>query len=345
MTSQQQRKSLQQSLPPFEKRYQLKATLDPEQAPKNVSADGESTSRLPGHPMVPLDNTQKLESFLHLEMFSSDLDIMAPYLWLMSRQTGTNVSPLHRQYVKNRRIVITEEAKLHLVWIDNRIFIKPLPAYLLSYAFWDQKLQPDNSKGNVAITKQSRAAALGFLRSYCMLIRYKSDYEIAARPEARLLPACIEYDPLILFLASVEANVSDEVVSMRYHYGELRLSRLNFYGKFILRRQHFHRVHSQYGAYFGRFYVPVLFLIEFLSMYLNAMQVGLGVEQVTSGQLGRLIISFKWFAFFTLVVGTWLVLGLLGLFIYKFVKEWSFAAQERHRKSGCTKKLHCINSV
>jgi hypothetical protein len=38
--------------------------------------------------------------------------------------------------MKRREIVVTEDPRLHLVWIYDRVFIKPLPKYLLSHDFW-----------------------------------------------------------------------------------------------------------------------------------------------------------------------------------------------------------------
>jgi hypothetical protein len=55
-------------------------------------------------------------------------------------------------------------------------------------------------------------------------------------------------------------NVHDVDVSERYHYGELRLSRLNIYAPFILHRFFFEKVQGQYGEHFARFYGPVLFV-------------------------------------------------------------------------------------
>ena len=55
----------------------------------------------------------------------------------MSTQSSANINALHRQRVKGRHIIITEEVRLHLVWIHDRIFVKPLPKYLLSHVFWE----------------------------------------------------------------------------------------------------------------------------------------------------------------------------------------------------------------
>lgn len=43
----------------------------------------------------------------------------------------------------NRAIVITERADEHLVWHEHRIFIKPMPAFLLCHSFWETHLCSD----------------------------------------------------------------------------------------------------------------------------------------------------------------------------------------------------------
>ena len=87
---------------------------------------------LPRHPRMPLQDATQLRSFLHRELWAIDLERMAPHLWIMSTPSSSNVSPLHQQRVKGQRIIVTEDPRLHLVWIYDRVFIKPLPRYLLS---------------------------------------------------------------------------------------------------------------------------------------------------------------------------------------------------------------------
>lgn len=40
-------------------------------------------------------------------------------------------------------IVVSKDPKLHLVWINDRIFLKPLPRYLTSYTIWRDYLGKD----------------------------------------------------------------------------------------------------------------------------------------------------------------------------------------------------------
>ena len=125
-----------------------------------------------------------------------------------------------------------------------------------------------------------RMSALGFLRTYYYLIQHESDFEIA-RNETRLLPPDITWTDFCAFSKDF-VDISDDTVSERYHYGELRQTRLNLYAKLIIGKFHYERVHGQYGAFFARFYGPLLFIFGILSIILSAMQVELGLEMLTN---------------------------------------------------------------
>ena len=116
-------------MPPFSKETQL--VCDYESAERDPA-----TTTLPGYPMIKSDDASHIKRFLKQELWSHDLETMAPRLWIMTTFSGANINPLHRQRIKGREIVVTEEPRLHLVWIHNRIFIKPMPRYLLSQNFW-----------------------------------------------------------------------------------------------------------------------------------------------------------------------------------------------------------------
>ena len=241
---------------------------------------------LPGHPRISLQDAAQLRGFLYRELWAVDLERMAPHLWIMSTQSSSNVSPLHQQKVKGREIIVTEDPRLHLVWIYDRVFIKPLPKYLLSYTFWSEHMSNQKSTlwGSNEEEQETctmiRMPALGFLRTYYYLIQHESDFEIA-RDETRLLPSDITWIDFCAF-SKTFLDISDDVVSKRYHYGELRLTRLNLYANFIIGKFQYERVHGQYGAFFARFYGPLLFIFGILSIVLSAMQVELGVESLTN---------------------------------------------------------------
>jgi hypothetical protein len=92
---------------------------------------------LPGQPSIPPGDLDRTKQLLHDNLWSEDLDRMAPRLWIMTTLSSANINPLHRQRVKGREIIIIEEARLLLVWIHDCIFIRFTPRYLLSHDFWE----------------------------------------------------------------------------------------------------------------------------------------------------------------------------------------------------------------
>ncbi|KAI1521384.1 hypothetical protein PtrSN001C_012256 [Pyrenophora tritici-repentis] len=263
-------------MPPFSKANQLVHDL----VPGPGAAQSET---LPGQPSVLLKDLNRTKKFLYDDLWSEDLDRMAPRLWIMTTLSSANINPLHRQRVKGREIIVTEEARLHLVWIHDRIFIKPIPRYLLSHDFWEvyfnQKLgSPDDGSRNL------HAAAAGFLRTYRYLIRHESDFYLAQQDSLRLIPKDVDWASFCHFTSDLN-GIQDSAVSRRYCFGELRLTRLNFYAPFLLRKFHFEQVHGQYGDYFARLYGPVLFVFAVVSTILNSMQVALAADQSLAGPL------------------------------------------------------------
>ncbi|KAL4766827.1 hypothetical protein BDW60DRAFT_221018 [Aspergillus nidulans var. acristatus] len=177
------------------------------------------------------------------ELWPNDLEKIATKLWWMSKQDSGNISPLHRQAVKDRRVIITEDPKLHLGWIDNRIFLKPLP-HLTSYTD-NQNKKPllirymnDESKHS-GITNLGKAA-LGYLRTYFYLVQHESDLRIAQDPALGLVPKEVTWIQFCHFSANLK-DIPDNEVSGRYQYGEIRLTRLNYYAPVLLGRTRYHR--------------------------------------------------------------------------------------------------------
>ncbi|KAJ5413897.1 hypothetical protein N7509_000524 [Penicillium cosmopolitanum] len=97
--------------PPFHKNDQLNGDL-------NASLD-----YLPVHPRIKMSDGKKLFDFIRQQVWSEDLESISGRLWWMSKQDGSNISPLHRQRVKGQQIIVTEDPRLLLIWIDDRIFL------------------------------------------------------------------------------------------------------------------------------------------------------------------------------------------------------------------------------
>jgi hypothetical protein len=288
-----------------------------------------STITLPGYPHISIGETVKVEVFLKKDLFPHDLEPIANRLWILSTQSSTNISPLHHQRIKGRSIFVTEDPRLHLVWLHDRIFIKPLPEYLLSYDFWENFLDPTSSP--LVDCDRLRRAALGYLRTYRFLIRYQSDLQVAQKESLQLVPQHITWSAFNKFIGQLD-NIDDSKVSERYHYGELRLARLNLYAPFLFSRFHFEEVNGEYSDYFSRFYGPILFGFAAFSTILNSMQVELAVEQLTVTKWPAFWALCRWFSTITLALTSVLVLCIVGLWSVLVLDEWIYAVKDRLRR-------------
>lgn len=114
----------------------------------------------------------------------------------------------------------------------------------------------------------------------------------------------------------------------RYWYGEIRLTRLNFYARILLRRSHYHRIHCHYSDYFAKFYAPVLIFIGLTSVVLSSLQVIVQLEGLADWVL-RLGLGVS-IAFLLITVVTWLL--CLLAFLYRTAIECRYAL--RNRREG-----------
>lgn len=208
---------------------------------------------------------------------ADDLETLAPYLWLMSTRSSSNISPLHHQKVKGRQIILTENPRFHLIWYYEKIFVKPIPRYLLAHAFWRRYLlNPSSSLGEQR--EMVLRAAIGLLRTYSFLCKYESDFRIAL--ELRLVPEGTSWQQMCAFIDGFR-YFGDAAVSQRYHYGEVRLTRLNFWTTIILHRR-YEMFEAQFGHYIAAWYGPWIVVFAVVSVALNAMQVVLSTYGLTN---------------------------------------------------------------
>lgn len=150
---------------------------------------------------------------------------------------------------------------------------------------------------------------------------------IAQDPSLCLIPPDITWKQFCDFTSSL-GDIADRDVSLRYTYGEIRLTRLNFYAPLLLRKSHFQRVEYQYGPYFARFYGPILFVIAVASVVLSGLQV---VVSVGDGGGGGWKGSALWISVIAIVSSSSLIFILGLLLVYKVAKEWKFAIRDRLR--------------
>lgn len=264
---------------------------------KQKAAGGFTTDGIefvPGHFEVPLNEVDVL-MFLHKELSTPRLDALCEYLWLISRPQGSNIDTLHRQIVKGRDIVVSEDPGLHLVWLPTRIYVKPVPRCLLNFNFWTRYLQPravaEPSLQDTTVAFDRRVA-LGFMRSYVYLIQHETDFNLAK--DKGLLPD-VEWLAWSTFIHGFRF-LQDSQVSHRYHFGQIRLSRLNWASRIfgpLRSRAHddrrswiFYEIpYWSTGRYVEDAAVILLFLFASLSLLLSAMQVMLAAPEAATGSI------------------------------------------------------------
>lgn len=244
-----------------------------------------------------------MRSFLQQELSVARLNSIHRHLWWAGRPG--NIHPLHRQLMLHRRILVTEDASLHLVWYDSTIFVKPLPAFLLDWELVARHVCPDAGVYGLAA---------GLLLTYARLVRHVSDYRIAR--ELGLLPAHVSWSAWCA-VAGELGRIPARDVNERYVFGELRLPRLNHIWRFCRWKMRYFSPYTEYRHFFVKNFAWFVVMFACLSVVLSAIQVvistpaGVGEEAVV-----RFAYGFAMFAI-ALTLGAVVVVG--GLFAMLFV--------------------------
>lgn len=224
------------------------------------------------------EDPENLAKYLRRELDLSRLDDIHRHLWLAGR-SSVGARALHRQLMIGRVIIITEQADLHLVWQDSRIYIKPMPEFLLNSQFWDRYLCQDEVLWETA---------RGFLLSYLWLVSSKNDLHIAH--DKGLLPREMNWERWVSFskflLGSINIE-SLESVNRRFLYGELRLNRLNWiYRIFSLKDNPkgfimgYKYEYNRYSVFVQHNFAWIIVAFVYITIVLTAMQVGLATDRL-----------------------------------------------------------------
>jgi len=180
-------------------------------------------------------------AFLQRELSLGSLADMLRHLWFAGARLPA--MPVHFHAAIGREITVVDRMDLHLLWTsEGRLFVKPIPRFLLTPNSCQRNLQCSNDctcQGPSTATCRliPRKVALGFLYTYAYLISSESDFYIAN--EKRLLP-CKEDDTPIK--QADWKNLARELLQMygrdldvirpRFLHAELRLSRINTIHRF-----------------------------------------------------------------------------------------------------------------
>ncbi|KAK4171464.1 hypothetical protein QBC36DRAFT_366363 [Triangularia setosa] len=246
-------------------------------------------------------------SWIEEELNPTRLHKIINYLWLAGRPVPPR--PLHYQVMLGREIVISEPIDMHLVWGNGKIYIKPIPRYLLNLRFWSEVLVcrcfPSPSRpGKYGVetsvngmdiegeqrkcnchAQRARQCALGLLLQYAALIVYESDFLIAL--EKKLIPLMDWPRWRLLVRELVQSTDNDTSlvytnVAERYIYGELRLNRLNlisFVKGGMLRGGHL-AMWNSYGTLYRDNSNAIIGGTVYILLLLSAMQVGLSTTKL-----------------------------------------------------------------
>lgn len=202
--------------------------------------------------------------FVVSELSMTELNAIHKHLWIAG--SHGNISPLHHQRVILRDIIPCEMPQLHLVWFDRTIYIKPLPdCFLNGSRYFNKGL--DHS-GEV----------VGFLRSYCSLIRSRVDLVIGK--EYNLISEGVTWEQWATFRDTTLTQTEGLQINKRYEYGELRLNRLDIIYRLTGRGLTYFTVHRTYKTYFTQYFSLFVTIFAFVALVLTAMQVLVTIEGI-----------------------------------------------------------------
>ena len=291
------------------------------------------TTSIPSYPHLHLQPSV-VSSYLSEAVSVSRLNELYPHLWTAGRPH--HVRPLHAQLLLQRRLIITENAGMHLIWRGDCMYLKPLPAALLSHEFWQRFVCPhfdkDGNPSNESGVGPYYAAAYGFLASYTKLVQHPSDFNIAL--SHGLLPSDLSWEAWCLLSADVRAVLSSPTLRFtpepRWEYGELRLGRLNLIYKLTLRGFSYFYVYTEYGAYLGANFRLLLLIFAYAGVVLASMQIVMSYSDAPGW-----VVEFSYrFAVIAAAFVFVAASGGVGLLIYLFVWHWRATVRELRRVGG-----------
>lgn len=270
-----------------------------------------------------------IPGYLRSELLAWKIELIYEHLWFAGRR-HVPARSLHRHRLARRQIVITESPSEHLIQGYAVVFVKPFPSYLLCHDFWETHLACDTAL---------HSAACGFVLSYTWLVTYPSDFDIAK--ELRLLPEHLTWNTWTLFasefLDHLEASPTP-LISSRYIYGELRMSRVNYLYKFLPSvwdkenpARGFMPTSMWNGSFLERNITRMLSTFVAISLVLSSMQVGLATTQLqentafVSVSYGFSVASL----FLVLFCGAIFLVTAVWRFRYKILRPWGMRVSKQ----------------
>lgn len=287
--------TLPHQIPPFHRHDALDTST-----PETRSGD----PLIPGE-YLPLSDAQEwLERNLH----QNKADRIFNHLWMAG--TPKKFDSLSKHRVHGRKVVPAENPNLHLIWVNEVLYIKPLPPCLTNFTFFEESIC-----GN----RRVYTLAAGLLHSYCHLVCAESDFRIAI--ENGLIRATgkeeLTWEKWARFRLAVKSYLGNNetlIAKRHYRYGALRLARLNIIYFFRFGRPAgYHNRFTQYLPFFSRYFGAAILIFAFASVTLDAMQ--LVAQQTTVAVPVPLGEACYRFAVVILIA----VASIIGLLIMVFI--------------------------
>jgi hypothetical protein len=307
--------SIPVSIPPFSK--------DVELIPTRTDATQNLSLAVPNEPFIS-SAPEDVKKYLLKELQCKVLDELAAYFYIFAKRRASHIDTLHEYDSTQRSVTISENPGLHLVRNYHVIYCKPIPHCLLNHGFWTRYLAPEITS-NFDSPHQNKTpkgqpphdlsteckASLGLLRTYTFLIKHESDFTIAQK--IGLLPSNISYTQFQHFIHPFKV-IPDAAVSPRYHYGHIRLTRLNLAVRLLRPKAlgkmfpwSYDKMHWHAGQFVGRFAAPLLFFFASLTLVLSSLQVGLAARPVEENA------HWREFALVSLWFSVSILFGVLGV--------------------------------
>ena len=221
-----------------------------------------------------------------------------------------------------------------------------MPLCLLNFDFWTTYLllpakditpHEGSSMSQQRPSKPvyDRKVALGFMQSYALLVRHHVDFSLAR--ESHLIPTDLKWEEWSEFITHFQ-NIKDEDVANRYHYGQLRLSRLDWAVRLFRPSSaatlwFYELPFWSTGMYVERATAPFIFGFASLSLVLSAMQVlvsvpeeGLGFNSIGASSLTAMRRAFWTFSVMMLLLSglVWIVLFVIPAGVLVWQLSWGF---------------------
>lgn len=184
---------------------------------------------------------------------------MQSFLWFAGNVEERS-STLTEFAEQNFSIITTNQADMHIVTHFGKVYLKPLPDYLLCYKVW---------KDYICTDAQTYRAAYTMIFSYTnLLILSKTDLRIAHT--YGLINEDISWKQWTSIVREMQRSDFRDVFPLRWMFGELRLARLNWISRF----RSFRIYHSQDSR--GWLVGTTVYVV----LVLTAMQVGLSTTKL-----------------------------------------------------------------